>query len=336
MPTLRATPCARSAATRRPPSAGPASPRSERPAAQGMTSTCPMLITSSGSAVRLADRLDRRAEADGDRVQGVAFLHDVRRLRGGRRGLAAERVGVPSARRVAEVDGCGRRGLVARRSGWARPSRWATRSPGSELGPAAGRRHCRSHRPPRSRPPPRRPARRHRRPAETARAHAQAEPGAMPDMRTRVGIDHQPRARHHRVRRRSRDIAPSRPHGRPGRRGTDRTADAPRTGTAPPGGHGRAAARVSGHGRRGQRRSRRPPCGDRLARAQTITGEIARSHGSTGYSNENPGDDLFSQGVAPRVSSALESLTSVFGMGTGGASPLASPGSSSIGAHPSG
>jgi hypothetical protein len=39
-----------------------------------------------------------------------------------------------------------------------------------------------------------------------------------------------------------------------------------------------------------------------------------------------PGDDLFSQGVAPRVSSALESLTSVFGMGTGGASPLASPG----------
>ena len=39
-----------------------------------------------------------------------------------------------------------------------------------------------------------------------------------------------------------------------------------------------------------------------------------------------PGDDLFSQEVAPRVSSALESLTSVFGMGTGGASPLASPG----------
>ena len=39
-----------------------------------------------------------------------------------------------------------------------------------------------------------------------------------------------------------------------------------------------------------------------------------------------PGDDLFSQEVAPRVSSALESLTSVFGMGTGGSSPLASPG----------
>ena len=39
-----------------------------------------------------------------------------------------------------------------------------------------------------------------------------------------------------------------------------------------------------------------------------------------------PGDDLFSQEVAPQVSSALESLTSVFGMGTGGSSPLASPG----------
>jgi hypothetical protein len=39
-----------------------------------------------------------------------------------------------------------------------------------------------------------------------------------------------------------------------------------------------------------------------------------------------PGDDLFSQEVAPQVSSALESLTSVFGMGTGGAFPLASPG----------
>ena len=39
-----------------------------------------------------------------------------------------------------------------------------------------------------------------------------------------------------------------------------------------------------------------------------------------------PGDDLSSQGVAPRVSSALESLTAVFGMGTGGSSPLASPG----------
>ena len=41
---------------------------------------------------------------------------------------------------------------------------------------------------------------------------------------------------------------------------------------------------------------------------------------------KNPGDDLFSRGAAPSVSSALESLTSVFGMGTGVASPLESPG----------
>src|SRR5690606_9581938 len=48
-----------------------------------------------------------------------------------------------------------------------------------------------------------------------------------------------------------------------------------------------------------------------------------RRHEGNGAEDVNdPGDDLFSQGVAPRVSSALESLTSVFGMGTGGTSPL--------------
>lgn len=41
---------------------------------------------------------------------------------------------------------------------------------------------------------------------------------------------------------------------------------------------------------------------------------------------QNPGDDLFSRKAALSVSSALESLTSVFGMGTGMASPLESPG----------
>ena len=34
------------------------------------------------------------------------------------------------------------------------------------------------------------------------------------------------------------------------------------------------------------------------------------------------GIDLFSRAVASQVSSALQSLTSVFGMGTGGPSPL--------------
>jgi hypothetical protein len=41
---------------------------------------------------------------------------------------------------------------------------------------------------------------------------------------------------------------------------------------------------------------------------------------------KNPGDDLCSRKAALSVSSALESLTSVFGMGTGMASPLESPG----------
>ena len=42
---------------------------------------------------------------------------------------------------------------------------------------------------------------------------------------------------------------------------------------------------------------------------------------------KDPGDDLFSRKAALSVSSALESLTAVFGMGTGVASPLESPGS---------
>ena len=44
-----------------------------------------------------------------------------------------------------------------------------------------------------------------------------------------------------------------------------------------------------------------------------------------------PGDDLFSHSVARAVSSALGRLTSVFGMGTGGAAPLEPPGSISTG-----
>ena len=42
---------------------------------------------------------------------------------------------------------------------------------------------------------------------------------------------------------------------------------------------------------------------------------------------KDPGDGLFSREATLSVSSALESLTSVFGMGTGVASPLESPGS---------
>ena len=46
-------------------------------------------------------------------------------------------------------------------------------------------------------------------------------------------------------------------------------------------------------------------------------------HGSR---NNYPGDVLLSQGAAPQVPSALVVLTSVFGMGTGVAPPLWSPG----------
>ena len=83
----------------------------------------------------------------------------------------------------------------------------------------------------------------------------------------------------------------------------------------------------------GRRRRRRPPTARspaaRAAGRRDPRSEDSNSPaGETGGADEMkyPGDDLFSQEVAPRVSSALESLTSVFGMGTGGASPLASPG----------
>src|SRR5665811_426829 len=53
---------------------------------------------------------------------------------------------------------------------------------------------------------------------------------------------------------------------------------------------------------------------------------VRSSAASDVYKRRNPGDDLFSRKAALSVSSALESLTSVFGMGTGVASPLESPG----------
>jgi hypothetical protein len=41
--------------------------------------------------------------------------------------------------------------------------------------------------------------------------------------------------------------------------------------------------------------------------------------------NDKPGNVLLSQGVAPQLPSALKSLTSVFGMGTGVSSSLSPP-----------
>ena len=59
--------------------------------------------------------------------------------------------------------------------------------------------------------------------------------------------------------------------------------------------------------------------------------QLAGDHENVARTRKNPGDDLFSRKAALSVSSALESLTSVFGMGTGVASPLESPGFSASG-----
>ena len=48
-------------------------------------------------------------------------------------------------------------------------------------------------------------------------------------------------------------------------------------------------------------------------------------YGEKTKEKEPPGNGIFSRRVAPRVSSALERFTSVFGMGTGGSAPLQSP-----------
>ena len=65
---------------------------------------------------------------------------------------------------------------------------------------------------------------------------------------------------------------------------------------------------------------------DRALIGAIIRAAVARDT-TTRAQRKDPGDDLFSRGATPSVSSALESLTSVFGMGTGVASPLESPGS---------
>ena len=67
--------------------------------------------------------------------------------------------------------------------------------------------------------------------------------------------------------------------------------------------------------------------GPRRRRFEAGVGSPGRALGSRlPRKRRNPGDGLFSRKAALSVSSALESLTSVFGMGTGVASPLESPG----------
>ena len=54
-----------------------------------------------------------------------------------------------------------------------------------------------------------------------------------------------------------------------------------------------------------------------------------RPEGLSGRCGNYPGGDLLSHAVASAVPSALEGLTSVFGMGTGVAPPVSLPGSGS-------
>ena len=53
--------------------------------------------------------------------------------------------------------------------------------------------------------------------------------------------------------------------------------------------------------------------------------QLGKLNGYFCLAKENAGNDLLSQRVAPQVPSALKSLTSVFGMGTGVTSSLISP-----------
>ena len=57
----------------------------------------------------------------------------------------------------------------------------------------------------------------------------------------------------------------------------------------------------------------------------SICGFVIRYSDFSEYLITLSGDDLLSRAVAHQVSSALQSLTSVFGMGTGGTSASLSP-----------
>jgi hypothetical protein len=64
----------------------------------------------------------------------------------------------------------------------------------------------------------------------------------------------------------------------------------------------------------------------RCSSPASSTAQKTRATAVARVSNNYPGDVLLSQGAAPQVPSALVVLTSVFGMGTGVAPPLWSPG----------
>src|SRR5689334_14932048 len=89
-------------------------------------------------------------------------------------------------------------------------------------------------------------------------------------------------------------------------------------GSTPGGGAGRASGSTAVIGQRILSHDHGSAPAGGMPRAPTASRD--------GQERKNPGDDLFSRKAALSVSSALEGLTSVFGMGTGVAPPLGSPG----------
>ena len=64
----------------------------------------------------------------------------------------------------------------------------------------------------------------------------------------------------------------------------------------------------------------------RNSRSLTVLPAEHQGESDSRTNNEPPGSDLFSHTVTSAVSSALKRFTSVFGMGTGGATSLGPPG----------
>ena len=88
----------------------------------------------------------------------------------------------------------------------------------------------------------------------------------------------------------------------------------------------RASSAFGGPGLHGQRRRWQALGGAHGGKDSRALCRVGTTSAAPLRERKNPGDDLFSRKAALSVSSALESLTSVFGMGTGVASPLESPG----------
>ena len=350
--------CAPAASSPR--TAGAASTDGARPRRSGdLRGPGPMWSSGIADAVQRADRLERRPELGGDPDQRVARLDLVGRVAGacGRAGAGGStrcRAGVlGSADAVGRLGGRGRSRLALR--GHALASRGeATAADGRRA--AAGQTRARTIAAKAMARSTMRTAWPDARSEPERRAGRSAMPAVVEDDRGRAGD---------RTGQRRRAVVGDRP-GRAGaavegraagggrRSGTAGAASRRRAGPAarppaamvargrraPPGavgrrrGTGRCRDRASG--RRIGVDARRARCAlastavmrckDSRGPAEPGRRRVRRSGRRRSRERKNPGDDLFSRKAALSVSSALESLTSVFGMGTGVASPLESPG----------